>query len=80
MPAPNLADIQSAIAAFDKGPLGYSLPEAKDLRKLIYHAMYYDDQGWQKLSYIDRVRLTRAIVRIKSIEPALYDPSFASLP
>ena len=68
MPRPNLAQIKTDIAAFDDGPLAFTLDECKALRKRIYHALYYDDQGWQKMDMIDHVRLARATVRIKSIE------------
>ena len=75
MPRPNLTELKEAIAAFDTGPLDFSVPEAKALRKEIYHAMYYDDQGWQKMNISDHIGLARALMRIKSIEPELYDPT-----
>lgn len=68
MPRPDLTQLKADIAAFDDGPLAFSLDECKALRKRIYHALWYDDQGIQKMDMIDHVRLTRAIVRIKSIE------------
>ena len=82
MPRPNLAELQAQIAAFDASPLMYfiDINDAKALRKEIYHAMYYDDQGWQKMDMLDHVNLARALVRIKSIEPELYDPTISMYP
>ena len=75
MSAPDLTALKQDITSFDADPYEYSLADAKALRKRIYHAMYYDDQGWRKMDTLDHAQLARAIVRIKSIEPELYDPS-----
>ena len=80
MPRPNLTELKAQITAFDLEPLMYDINDAKALRKEIYHAMYYDDQGWQKMDMLDHVGLARALVRIKSIEPELFDPTVGMYP
>ena len=71
MPKPDIAAIKREFTRFNVGPLAFSLAEAKALRQQIYHALYYDDQGWQKLSMSDHITLARMIPRIRGIEDCL---------
>ena len=67
MAKPNIPALFQELARFDDGPLAYSQADTKALRQRIYHALYYDDQGWHKIDFVDHVRLARGLARINSL-------------
>ena len=73
MSKPNVPALLADLEVFDQGPLAFDLDECKALRQRIYHALYYDDQGWHKLDFVVHVHLARMLARIRGIEDSVRD-------
>ena len=68
MSRPDIPVLKQDLAIFNDGPCLYDMGDTARMRKRIYHALYYHNQGWQELSTSDVYKLRSMLARIKGYE------------